>query len=42
VRLGEIAVRQNSAGYYALVRIDSLKARTHGDPEDEVVFTYVI
>jgi hypothetical protein len=41
-QLGEIVVWQNSAGYYALVRIDSLKARGHGDPQDEVIFTYVI
>ena len=40
--LGEIVVWQNCAGYYALVRIDSLRARTHGDLQDEVVFTYVI
>lgn len=40
--LGEIVVWQNSAGYYALVRIEKLKARAHGDHEDEVIFTYVI
>ncbi len=41
-RLGEIVAWQNSAGYYALVRVDGLKSRTHGDSEDEIAFTYVI
>lgn len=42
VRIGEIVVWQNSAGYYALVRVDGLKSRAHGDPKDEITFTYVI
>lgn len=40
--LGEIVVLQNSAGYFAAVRINSLKSRSHGHAHDEVMFTYVI
>jgi hypothetical protein len=41
-RLGEILVWQNTAGYFAAVRIESLKARSHGDDHDEVSFSYEI
>ena len=40
--LGEIVVWQNTAGYYAVTKIEGLKARTHGDPYDEVTFSYAI
>ncbi len=41
-QLGEIVVWQNSAGYYAATKIETLKCRSHGSPIDEVVFSYVI
>lgn len=41
-RLGEIVVWQNTVGYYAATKIEALKARAHGDAEDEVIFSYVI
>lgn len=40
--LGEIVVVQNTAGYYAAVKINKLKSRSHGQPQDEVTFTYAI
>jgi hypothetical protein len=41
-RLGEIIVWQNTAGYYAATKVEALKARTHGDRQDEVTFSYII
>lgn len=41
-RLGEIAVWQNTAGYFAVTKIEALKNRGHGNDRDEVVFSYVI
>jgi hypothetical protein len=40
--LGEIAVWQNTAGYYLATKVERLSARTHGAAADEVVFTYAI
>lgn len=40
--LGEIVVWRNTAGYYAAVKVEKLKSRSHGDPNDEITFTYVI
>jgi hypothetical protein len=40
--LGEIVVWQNTAGYYAAVRVETVKSRSHGNPSDEVTFSYVI
>jgi hypothetical protein len=41
-RLGEIVVWQNSAGYFAVTQIVAVAARSHGEPRDELTFTYVI
>jgi hypothetical protein len=40
--LGEIVVWQNTAGYYAAVLVENLKARSHGDDRDELTFSYEI
>jgi hypothetical protein len=40
--LREIAIWQNTAGYFAATRIEKLKSRSHGDEKDEMVFSYVI
>jgi hypothetical protein len=40
--LGEIAIWQNTAGYYLATRVDALKSRGHGAPADEITFTYAI
>lgn len=40
--LGEIVVWRNTAGYYAAVKVEKLKSRSHGDPNDEITFTYAI
>lgn len=40
--LGETVVWQNTAGYYAATTVESVKSRSHGDPVDEVTFSYVI
>lgn len=41
-RLGEIAIWQNSAGYYLATKIEKIQSRSHGFQSDEVVFTYEI
>lgn len=41
-RLGEFVIWQNTAGYFAVVQIQALKSRSHGDACDEVTFTYFI
>lgn len=40
--LGEIVIWQNTAGYYLATRVEKLQARGHGDPVDEIMFTYAI
>lgn len=40
--LGEIVVWQNAAGYYLATKITRLQSRGHGDPLDELTFSYVI
>lgn len=40
--LGEIIVLQNSAGYYAAIKINELKSRSHGHDFDEISFQYLI
>lgn len=40
--VGEIVVWQNTAGYYLATLVESLKSRSHGAAEDEIVFSYVI
>lgn len=41
-RLGEVVVWQNTAGYFAAVRIEKLKSRSHGSASDEITFSYAI
>ena len=41
-KLGEIAIWQNTAGFFAATKIEKLKSRSHGDDKDEMVFSYVI
>lgn len=41
-RLGEIVIWQNTAGYYAATKVESLKGRGHGDTLDEITFSYAI
>jgi len=41
-RIGQIAVLQNMNGFYAAIKILSMKDDTHGPDEDEVVFDYFI
>lgn len=41
-RLGEIAVWQNSAGYFLATKVEHLQRRRHGGQQDEVRFSYVI
>jgi TIR domain len=41
-RLDESVIWQNSAGYYLATHIEAIKSRGHGDPVDEVTFSYVI
>ena len=40
--LGEIVVWQNSSSYYAAVKIEMLKSKSHGQTTDEISFTYAI
>ncbi|WP_312770257.1 toll/interleukin-1 receptor domain-containing protein [Pseudoxanthomonas mexicana] len=40
--LGEVLVWRNTAGYYLATKVEALKSRSHGDPTDEVTFSYVI
>jgi len=40
--LGEIVVWRNTAGYYAAAKVEKLMSRSHGDPNDEITFTYSI
>lgn len=40
--LGEIVIMRNTAGYYAAVKVEKLKSRSHGDCIDEITFTYAI
>jgi len=40
--VGEIVVWQNTAGYYLATRVEHVSSRGHGQPTDEVTFTYVI
>lgn len=41
-QLGEIAIWQNSAGYYLTTKIEKIQSRSHGCQSNEVVFTYEI
>lgn len=41
-RLGEIAIWQNTAGYWLATKVERLQSRSHGSPMDEVTFSYVI
>ncbi|MNG01311.1 hypothetical protein D3C84_842840 [compost metagenome] len=41
-RVGQIAVLQNTNGFYAAIKILSVKDDTRGPDEDEVIFDYVI
>ncbi|UVL62561.1 toll/interleukin-1 receptor domain-containing protein [Pseudomonas sp. B21-032] len=41
-RTGQIAVLQNTNGFYAAIKILSVKDDTRGHDEDEVIFDYVI
>lgn len=41
-KLGQIVVLQNTNGFYAAIKIISLKDDSRSDEEDEVVFDYVI
>jgi hypothetical protein len=41
-RTGEIAVWQNTAGYYLATKIENVQSRGHGWPNDEVTFSFVI
>lgn len=40
--LGEIAIWQNTAGYYLATKVEKLQSRGHGRPADEITFSYVI
>jgi hypothetical protein len=40
--IGEIVIWQNTAGYYAAVRVEKLTSRSHGQAVDEITFTYAI
>jgi hypothetical protein len=40
--VGEIAVWQNTAGYFLATKIENLQSRGHGNSADEVRFSYVI
>ena len=42
IRIMEIAVWQNTAGYYLATRVDRIKTRTDSGGKDELVFSYVI
>jgi len=39
---GMFIVLQNAAGHWAAIRVDDVKARSHGDPFDELTITYRI
>ena len=41
-QLGEIAVWQNTAGYFLATKVEKLQSRGHGFSFDEVTFSYVI
>lgn len=41
-RLGEIAIWQNTAGYYLATKIEKLQSRGHGSSKDEITFSYAI
>jgi len=41
-QVGQVTVLQNTNGFYAAIKILSVKDDTRGHPEDEVVFSYVI
>lgn len=41
-QLGEIVVWQNTAGYYLATKVMKLQSRGHGQPVDELTFSYVI
>lgn len=40
--LDEIAVWQNTAGYWLATRVERLESRSHGSQADKIVFSYVI
>jgi Cu/Zn superoxide dismutase len=41
-RLGEVAVWQNTAGYFLATKIEKLQSRSHGSHVDEITFSYAI
>jgi hypothetical protein len=41
-QIGEIVVWQNTAGYFAAVKIEKLKARSYGSEDDEITFSYAV
>jgi hypothetical protein len=41
-KLGEILIWQNTAGYFLATKVEKLRSRAHGSPDDEITFSYAI
>lgn len=41
-QLGEIVIWQNTAGYFCATKIEKFQSRGHGQPIDEITFSYAI
>ena len=42
LHVNQIAVLQNENGFYALIKVKSIKDDTRGDENDEIIFEYII